>query len=199
MGDLLKMQSFKSLQFRDKDVLQDSIKSSAQIWVDEVSHSFLIHNTLTLSHQALFACSESMLVVTNHLLIFCMVSRRIPSIISLSTSLFSPFKNGGSVSPLQTVGSLLDCHGFSNTMGRGPTAPSTSSLRPHTSVSPQVPWLVQLLLWMISHLIFYAGWFSIPPVPAFAFCTLGGVTGALHSENSAKKSPGVAQPSPYPR
>lgn len=52
---------------------------------------------------------------------------------------------------------------------------------------------------MISPLIF-CRWLSILPVPAYAFCTLDDVTGALPSENSGKKKcAGVVWPSPYPR
>ncbi|GAB0180970.1 calpain-5 [Grus japonensis] len=37
---------------------------------------------------------------------------------------------------------------------------------------------------MVSNLIFsYSGWFFILPVPAFAFCDLGGVARALASED----------------
>ena len=65
-----------SLQFRDKDVVQDSVKHFAQVQVDDNSCSSLIHqccNSIVERHQiwqALFALSEAMLTVTSHLPIF---------------------------------------------------------------------------------------------------------------------------------
>ena len=67
-----------SLQFRDKDVMQDSVKCFAQIQVDDVSCSSLIHHhckPVLEGHQtcqAQFALSEATLAVNNHLLIFNM-------------------------------------------------------------------------------------------------------------------------------
>ena len=65
-----------SLQFRDKDVVWDSVKCFAQVQVDDVSCSSLIHhcyNSVAGGYQiceAQFALSEAMLADTNHLLIF---------------------------------------------------------------------------------------------------------------------------------
>ena len=65
-----------SLQFRDKDVVWDSVKCFAQVQLDNVSYSSLIDqnsNPVVEGHQicqAQFAPSETMLAVTNHLLIF---------------------------------------------------------------------------------------------------------------------------------
>ena len=65
-----------SLQFRDKDVKWDSDKCFAQVKVDDISCSSLIHqccNPAVEGHQicqAQFALSEAMLVVTSYLLIF---------------------------------------------------------------------------------------------------------------------------------
>ena len=60
-----------SLQFRDKDVMWDNVKCFAQVPVDDVSCSSLIHqccNPIVDSYQicqAQFALSEAMLVLTN--------------------------------------------------------------------------------------------------------------------------------------
>ena len=65
-----------SLHFRDKDVMRDSVKYFAQVQVDDISCSSLVHqrcNPIVEGHQicqAQFALSEAMLAVTNHLLIF---------------------------------------------------------------------------------------------------------------------------------
>ncbi|GAB0189266.1 mitochondrial enolase superfamily member 1 [Grus japonensis] len=65
-----------SLQFRDKDVIQDSIKCFTRVQVDDISCSALIYqqcNAIIEGHhvcQARFALSEAMLAVTNRLLIF---------------------------------------------------------------------------------------------------------------------------------
>lgn len=54
-----------SLQYRDKDVVWDSVTCFAQVQADEASHSSLIHylcNSVTEGHricQALFAFSEA--------------------------------------------------------------------------------------------------------------------------------------------
>ena len=66
-----------SLQIRDKDVVQDSVKSFAHVQVGDISCSSLIHqhcNTIVEGHQvcqAQFALSEAMLAVSN-ILIFHM-------------------------------------------------------------------------------------------------------------------------------
>ena len=60
-----------SLRFRDKDVVQDSIKCFAQVQVDDISCSSLIHqhrNPVIKGHQicqAGFALSEALFAVTN--------------------------------------------------------------------------------------------------------------------------------------
>ena len=64
-----------SLQFGDKDVVWDGVKSCAQVQVGDVSCSSLIHQCSNpvvegcQICQAQFACSEAMLAVTSHLLI----------------------------------------------------------------------------------------------------------------------------------
>ena len=64
------------LQFRDRDLVWDSVKWFSQVRVDDVSYSSLIHqcsNPIIEDHQicqAQFALSEAMLAVTNHLLVF---------------------------------------------------------------------------------------------------------------------------------
>jgi len=46
---------------------------------------------------------------------------------------------------------------------------------------------------MVLNLSFsYSGWFSILPVPAFAFCNLGGVAGALTGEDRGKNLMGTS-------
>lgn len=65
------------LHFRDKNVVWDSTKCFAEVQADGISHSSLIHqycNAVVEGHhisQELFALSEAMLIVTDHLLIFC--------------------------------------------------------------------------------------------------------------------------------
>ncbi|KAK4827693.1 LOW QUALITY PROTEIN: hypothetical protein QYF61_020827 [Mycteria americana] len=65
-----------SLQFRDKDVMRDSAKCFAQVQVDDISCSSLIHQRCNpiiegyLISQTRFALNEAMLAVINHLLIF---------------------------------------------------------------------------------------------------------------------------------
>ncbi|GAB0190293.1 exostosin-2 [Grus japonensis] len=64
-----------SLQFRDKDVVRDSVKCLAQVQVDDISCSSLVHqrcNPIIEGHQiyqARFALSEAVLAVTSHLLV----------------------------------------------------------------------------------------------------------------------------------
>ncbi|RMC04474.1 hypothetical protein DUI87_18919 [Hirundo rustica rustica] len=65
-----------SPQSRDEDVMWDSIKCFAEVWIDDITHSSLLHqnhNSVTEGHQtglAQFALGEVMLAVTNDLLIF---------------------------------------------------------------------------------------------------------------------------------
>ena len=65
-----------SLQFRDKDVVNDSVKCFAPVQVDDISCSSLIHqhgNLIIEGYQicqVLFVLSEAMWVVTSQLLIF---------------------------------------------------------------------------------------------------------------------------------
>ena len=64
-----------SLQCRDKDVVWDSVKWFAQVQVDDISCSFLIHqhgDHIVEGHQicqARFALSEAMLAITSHLIL----------------------------------------------------------------------------------------------------------------------------------
>lgn len=63
------------LQFRDKDVTQDIVKCFAQVQVDGICCSFLIHhcsNFIIEGYQICqtqFAFNEAVLAVTNYLII----------------------------------------------------------------------------------------------------------------------------------
>jgi len=77
-----------SLQFRDKDVVRDSVKCFAQLQADDVSCSSLIHqhcNPVVEGHQICqvqFALSKAMLAV---IMFLSIVSRRICSMTLLGT------------------------------------------------------------------------------------------------------------------
>ena len=64
-----------SLQFRDKDVVQDSVERFAQVQVDDVYCSTPVHqfrSPIIEGHQtgqAGFPLTEAMLAVTNHLVV----------------------------------------------------------------------------------------------------------------------------------
>ena len=139
-----------SLQFRDRHVMWDSVKCFAQVQVDDVSFSSLIHqccNPLVELHQfcqAQFALSEAMLAVTNVLLVFHVPQHSFQEdpLHDLARHrgetdwpvvpwvfFFSLFKNGGYISPFQSAGTSPDCHDFSNTMDSGLATSSASSLR----------------------------------------------------------------------
>jgi len=76
---------------------------------------------------------------------------------------------------LQLVGTSPDCHDLSNMMESGLATSSAPA-----DASHQVPWTCAPSGSLVSNLVFsYSGWFFILPVPAFAFCNLGGVARAL--------------------
>lgn len=64
------------LQLRNKDDVQDSVKFFAQVQVDDIVHSFLIHQhhepiTEDVQNwQAWISLGEAMLAITNHIFIF---------------------------------------------------------------------------------------------------------------------------------
>lgn len=133
----------------------DSIKCSARAQVDDINFSSLIHqycNPTTESQifQALFALSEAMLIVTNHLLVFHvsyhsfqedllydLAGHRGQADRSVLPCLPSfHFLKGGDMFPLfQTAGTSLDCHNISNTMHSSLATSSPSSSRTHRCIS----------------------------------------------------------------
>jgi len=64
-----------SFQFRDKDIMRDSVECLAQVQVDDVSCPPFVHqccNPVIEGYQvgqALFALGEAMLAVPSHLLV----------------------------------------------------------------------------------------------------------------------------------
>lgn len=132
-----------SPQFRNKDDEYNSVKFSAHVQVNDIGHSFLIHqhhNPIAediLNWQAWFSLGEAMLTVINHILIFLSFQDDLPCGLAKhwgktdllwfpQYSLFSFLKMRLTFLLFLSVGTSLYCHDFSNMMNSY-IATSTSS------------------------------------------------------------------------